>query len=265
MTRAYLVVVMLLLSNVASAQQPDDERARMHFQSGFSHYEQARYDEAAREFVEAYSLSQRPALLLGLSQAYERDLKFAEAIAELQRYLEAVPDSPERRTVEARIARMGELQARVGTASTTTAPTAQAEPSVAAPTTPQTEPETTTPAGQSHESGSSVSLPGVIFASAGGLMIAGSIVIGVMAQSAHTDLEGRCPGGVCPAEGNAQSDIDSGRTLAWLSTGLLAGGVISGAIGAVLILMGGSDDSEPVAATVTLTPGKVMGLARVTF
>jgi len=267
MTRIYLVVVMLLLSRVASAQQTDDERARMHFQSGISYYEQARYDEAAREFVEAYSLSQRPALLLNLSQAYERDLKFAEAIAELQRYLEAVPDSPQRRTVEARIARMGELQARVAAASTTTAPTTQAEPSVAAPTTPQTEPEATAaaPPSQPRESGSSVSLPGVILASAGGLMIAGSIVTGVMAHSTHTDLEGRCPGGVCPAEANAQSDIDSGKTLAWLSTGLLAGGVISGAIGTVLILMGGGEDSEPVAATVMLTPGKVMGLARVKF
>lgn len=270
MMRTYVVVVMLVSSSLASAQQSDDERARMHFQSGLSYYEQARYTEAAREFVEAYDLSQRPALLLNLSQAYERDLKFAEAIAELERYLQAVPDSPQRRTVESRIERMGELQARVAAANSSTAPPTPNAPTAPEPATPAvSEPATATTVTPSHsatrDEGSSVSLPGVILASAGGLMLAGSIVTGVMAHSTHTDLETRCPGGICPAEENAQSDIDSGKTMAWLSTGLLAGGVITGAIGAVLIFTGGNDDNEPVAATVMVAPGRVMGLARVTF
>lgn len=266
--RGCLFVALMLMANVAFAQQTDDDRARMHFQSGMSYYEQARYDEAAREFVEAYALSQRPALLLNLSQAYERDLKFAEAIAELQRYLEAVPDSPQRRTVESRIARMGELQARVNatqSAEADPAETAASEPEVAPEPAPVTESAPAASPNSAPSHGASVSIPGVILASVGGLMIAGSIVTGVMAHSTHTDLEERCPGGECPASENAQGDIDSGRTLAWVSTGLLAGGVVTAAIGAVLLLVGGGDETPPVAAAFLLAPGEAVGMARIAF
>lgn len=272
MTRAFLLSAMLLVSNVVSAQQTDDERARMHFQSGLSYYEQARYAEAAREFNEAYGLSQRPALLLNLSQAYERDLRFAEAIAELERYLIALPDSPQRRTVETRIARLRELQARVS-ATTTPAPlpepaTPEPETAPEAPTTASATSSEPTPAqpAPTRSQDSSISMPGLILAGAGGLLLAGSLVTGIMAHSAHSDLETRCPGGMCPPEENAQGDIDSGRTLAWTSTILLGGGVIAAAVGTVLLLThGGDDSSEPVAASVFVAPTEVGGVARIAF
>lgn len=269
MTRAFLLLAVLLFSNVVQAQQSDDERARMHFQSGLSYYEQARYSEAAREFSEAYELSQRPALLLNLSQAYERDLKFAEAIAELERYLQVLPESPQRRTVETRIARLRELQARVAPTQVPT-PTPDVTPEPEPTTTPEPEPEpvtSATPPADSARNGSGISVPGVIVAGTGGLLLAASLVTGLMAHSRHGDLETRCPGGSCPAD--AQSDIDSGKTLAWLSTGFLAGGVIAAAVGTVLILThGGSDDSQdsaPVAANVVVAPGHLMGMAHVSF
>ncbi len=271
MTRACFVALLLLMANVVHAQQSDDERARMHFQSGLSYYEQARYEDAAKEFSEAYELSQRPALLLNLSQAYERDLKFAEAIAELDRYLQVFPESPQRRTVETRIARLRELQARVAASSTPT-PAPQSDPAAEQGTAPPAEPApqaTPDPAPDvqaKSDHGSGISVPGVIVLGGGGLLLAASLVTGIMAHSRHADLEERCPGGICPAEENAQGDIDSGKTLAWLSTGFLAGGVIAAAIGTVLILThDGSEESSAATAQLVIAPGHVGGLARVSF
>lgn len=269
MTRAYLVAAMLLMSNLVHAQQSDDERARMHFQSGLSYYEQARYEDAAKEFSEAYELSQRPALLLNLSQAYERDLKFAEAIAELERYLQVFPESPQQRTVETRIARLRELQARVAASNAPTpAPQPETTPEPTA-TTPAETPETTGPtpdASVRSEQGGGISVPGVIVLGGGGLLLAASLVTGIMAHSRHTDLEERCPGGLCPADADAQGDIDSGKTLAWLSTGFLAGGVVAAAVGTILILThGGSDETAPASAQLVIAPGHVGGVARVSF
>lgn len=263
MKRALVVATVLMISNLALAQQSDDERARMHFQSGLSYYEQARYSDAAREFTEAYTLSQRPALLLNLSQAYERDLKFTEAIAELERYLQVLPNSPQQRTVETRIERLRELQARVApnTPATTAPPPVEEPPTVEEPTpAPVVEP-TPTPA----PSASGISVPGLVLASSGGLLLAGSVVFGIMAHSRHTDLQDRCPGGMCPAGEDAQSDIDAGRTLGWVSTGLMAGGIVAAAIGAVLLFThDGGSESAPTAG-MWIGPGQVMGVGRVTF
>jgi tetratricopeptide (TPR) repeat protein len=265
MKRALLVATVLMISNLALAQQSDDERARMHFQSGLSYYEQARYADAAREFTEAYTLSQRPALLLNLSQAYERDLKFAEAIAELERYLQVLPDSPQQRTVETRIERLRELQARVAASN----PTTPAQP-VAEEPAPVEEPapepaSTVAPTATPERSGSGISVPGLVLVSSGGLLLAGSVVLGIMAHSRHADLQDRCPGGVCPPSEDAQSDIDSGRTLAWVSTGFMAGGIVAAAVGAVLLFThDGGSESAPTAG-MWIGSGQVVGVGSVRF
>lgn len=263
MKRALLVATVLMISNLALAQQSDDERARMHFQSGLSYYEQARYSDAAREFTEAYTLSQRPALLLNLSQAYERDLKFAEAIVELERYQQLVPDSPQQRTVETRIERLRELQTRVAsnTQATAAPPVVEEAPPVEEPATAPVVDPTPTPS----PGGSGVSVPGLVLAGSGGLLLAGSVVLGIMAHSRHTDLQDRCPGGACPAGEDAQSDIDAGRTLGWVSTGLMAGGIVAAAVGAVLLLThDGGSETAPTAG-MWIGPGQVMGVGRITF
>jgi len=45
--------------------------ARNHFEAGRTYFERARYEDAHREFAEAYRLSQRPTLLLNMSRARE--------------------------------------------------------------------------------------------------------------------------------------------------------------------------------------------------
>ena len=126
----------LLLTAGASAQVSDDERARTHFEAGRSYYEQTRYDDAAREFEEAFTLSGRSALLLNLSQAHERGLHFTEAIADIDKYLQLTPDAPDRKTLEERKQHLEELRTRVAAAP----PTAAGEPAPAA------EPPAPTPA-----------------------------------------------------------------------------------------------------------------------
>ena len=92
--------------------QSDDERARVHFEAGRSYYEQARYDDAAREWQQSFDLSGRPELLLNISQAQERALRYDDAIAAARQYLTLVPEAADKKTVEDRIVNLEELRAR---------------------------------------------------------------------------------------------------------------------------------------------------------
>lgn len=224
----------------ADAQVSDDERARTHFEAGRSYYEQARYDDSAREFKEAFALSGRPALLLNLSQAYERGLHFAEASAEIKRYLEIVPETPDRKTLEERIARLEELQARVQpTAAGAPAPAqgAQSQPQPKPESQPATQPApaASAPTAARGEEDSGLFVPGVVLVASGGAVLAGSIVIGLIAHGKYSDLEDLCGSGPCPA--SAQDDIDSGETLATVSTVLMGVGIVAAGIGAALLIV----------------------------
>jgi tetratricopeptide (TPR) repeat protein len=248
-----LVSLSLFASN-ALAQVSDDERARTHFEAGRSYYEQARYDDSAREFQEAFALSGRPALLLNLSQAYERGLHFDAAIAELQHYLQLVPDAPDRKTHEERIARLQELQARMqqqpAGAAPAPAPAPGAQPAPApapAPvaSAPPPPPPSAAPAPAPAEEKSSLATPGWILVGTGGAVLLGSVITGVIAHGKHSDLAKQCSGGKCPP--SAQSDIDSGKTMATVSTVMLVVGVLAGGAGAVLLIMDASHGSNETA------------------
>ena len=67
--------------------EADIERARSHFRAGQEYFEELRYDDAAREFTEAWEISRRPEMLFNVSIAYERGLHFDEAIAAIEQYL----------------------------------------------------------------------------------------------------------------------------------------------------------------------------------
>ncbi len=284
-----LMLCSLLSAAKVSAQVSDDERARTHFESGRSYYEQARYDDAAREFQEAFQLSGRPALLLNLSQAYERALLFDQAIAELQHYLQLVTNSPDRKTLEERIQRLQELRARVqaqpqaapnqpaqGVAPYgqpaaplgpyippgAAAPNAQpAQPGYAAQNAPYVQPPQQPAAAASAPEGhkSHLAVPGWILVGTGGAALVGSLVTGIMAHGKYSTLSDECKGGVCTAL-NAQSDIDSGKTLSVVSTVLMLVGVVAGGIGtALLVVDAGKNRAEtapPTAAVhARLAPG----------
>src|SRR4051794_7307165 len=85
------------------AATAQEEAARVHFLSGQAYYDQANYDDALREFSEAYRISQKPGLLYNLAVCYERLGHVEAAIAALQSYLDATPDAADRVAVEGRI------------------------------------------------------------------------------------------------------------------------------------------------------------------
>lgn len=83
---------------------PTDAEARANFEAGVVAYNDGRVSDALGYFQRAYDLSHRPELLFNVATAHERLRHDAEAIAAYQGYLDQVPDAPNRRFVEERIA-----------------------------------------------------------------------------------------------------------------------------------------------------------------
>lgn len=110
--RAALVSVVLVWGALARAEAVDDQIARAHFATGLSYYDSERYAPAVKEFLEAYRLSTRPALLYNIARSYEHLEDAGHATTFYRRYLAALPGAPERVEVEAAIAR---LRGRVAT------------------------------------------------------------------------------------------------------------------------------------------------------
>jgi tetratricopeptide (TPR) repeat protein len=79
---------------------------RQHYQSGVTHYELSEYAPAIADFKEAYRLSNDPAYLFNIAQAYRLEHKCADAMQFYQRYLAAAGDIPNKDKVAARIEEM---------------------------------------------------------------------------------------------------------------------------------------------------------------
>src|SRR5690606_23764287 len=80
-----------------------DEEARALYQAGRIAFDQGRFESALDYFQRSYELSGRPALLFNIGSAADRLRKDEVALDAFERYLEAVPDSPDRASVESRI------------------------------------------------------------------------------------------------------------------------------------------------------------------
>lgn len=224
----------------AAAQQSDDERARAHFLAGRSYMEQARYDDAAEQFQEAYRLSQRPEMLMNASTAYERALRFDEAITALERYLELQADTAERATLEERLARLRQLRDRAA-AVTGTAPAPAEESTAQAP--PETERapvdagETEHPPRADGAALGELGMIGAILGGTGAAALVVALATGIVAHDQYQSLEARCgpDGRACPP--GSAGDIDSGSALALTSTVTTFTGLALVAAGAALLVV----------------------------
>lgn len=109
-----LASLCFLLSLPALAQTNDakTELARSHYQSASAYFEQGRFDDAVREFLESYELSGKSDLLYNIAQCYLRKADSARAVDYFNQYLEAKPGAPDRVPVRNTI---HDLQARIGT------------------------------------------------------------------------------------------------------------------------------------------------------
>ncbi|MBI2898202.1 MAG: tetratricopeptide repeat protein [Deltaproteobacteria bacterium] len=100
------VIALVVVAPIVSLAQPQDRRARSHFEAGSSYYDQGRYEEALREFEEAYRLApdaQKPVMLFNMGQAQERLGRLGDAIDTFRRYLEIATDADDRGVVQERV------------------------------------------------------------------------------------------------------------------------------------------------------------------
>lgn len=79
---------------------------RQHYQAGVTHYELSEYEPAIADFKEAYRLSNDPAYLFNIAQAYRLQRKCGDAMQFYQRYLAAAGDIPNKDKVAARVEEM---------------------------------------------------------------------------------------------------------------------------------------------------------------
>lgn len=239
---AAIVWVACLVPCGAHAQTSVEELARAHFASGSAFYEEGRYEDAARAFMESYRLSPRAELLDNAARAYERALLFDESIATLRQIAERHPDYSGIATIDERIQSMERLRDRMrgGEAQPQPQPQPAATPPVAAPhEEPQSE-------------GGGVSIPGIAVLAAGGAVGLVSIITGAVAHTIYEDLSASCMNNVCGPD--RQGDIDTGSALAITSTVTFFTSIAAIGVGVVLLIVdsgGGSSDQ----AGLELAPG----------
>lgn len=243
---ACCVALSFTASTLHAQDGTDEERAEAHFRSGRAYYERARYEEAAREFLESYRLSPRPELLENAARAYERGLLFDEAIATLQQILTAHAGFESEATVRERIENLERLRDRMQAGG-------EAETSGGAETRTEITPPPAVSAPPS--SGGGVSIPGILVLSGGGALGIAAIITGAVSHASFEALMDECgPDRVCAPE--RQGDIDTGNALAITSTVLTFVSIAALAAGIVLLVVdtgGGGEQAE-----LELTPNGLM-------
>lgn len=215
-----------------------EAQAREAFERGRIHYDNGDFPRAAAAFEEAYKLSGREGLLYNLYLSYRdanEDEKAAEALrayltkvevienrAQLEARLKALDAGiAQRKAAEAKQAAERERLAREQAAQKAAAEAA-AEKAAASTPAPVEEDKRwwRTP---------------VIVMGAGGALMAGSLVTGLMSNAKQKDLEDQCEGKVC--DPSLKSTADSGKTLALVTDVLLFSGAATVVVGGVLLLL----------------------------
>lgn len=116
--RSILALLLVLGSaRVATAQDDKTERARIHLKAAIAYYDEARYEDAAREMEAAYQLKPLPDLQYNLAQCYERLGRYSDAAAAYEKYLAANPAANDRALVQTRIRNLRDRAAAMAAGS----------------------------------------------------------------------------------------------------------------------------------------------------
>jgi tetratricopeptide (TPR) repeat protein len=116
--RSILAFLLILGSaRLAVAQDDKTERARIHLKAAIAYYDEARYEDAAREMEAAYQLKPLPDLQYNLAQCYERLGRYTDAATAYETYLHANAAAPDRKLVETRISNLRERAAATAAGS----------------------------------------------------------------------------------------------------------------------------------------------------
>jgi tetratricopeptide (TPR) repeat protein len=95
---------------VATNRAPtDNARALALYKDSTKAYQEDRFQDAVNLLTEAYSLQQEPVILFNLARAYEGLGDLESAVESYSRYLEREPTTPDRKSIEQRIATLGKL------------------------------------------------------------------------------------------------------------------------------------------------------------
>lgn len=228
-------------------QSANERRARRLFEQGDRLYAEGRYEESITAFEEAYSLSERPALLFNIANAQERLGNLADALETLRRYYTDAPAS-ERETLDTRMRnleeRIAEQERQAQQQQQQQAPPRETRTIIVR--------EVERPA---EDEGPSLALPLTLMVG-GGALIAGGVVFGVIALGARSDAEAMCreSGGstFCPDEaGDALSRDTTFSILADASIGV---GAVVAALGLYFLVSSGGEDEPASRARAGLVP-----------
>jgi tetratricopeptide (TPR) repeat protein len=238
-----LAALLLCASGVVRAQgvvdmgmeDMSDEQARAHFSVGKTLYDAGRFREAAEEWEKAYALSKKDALLYNVYVARRDASDVPMAIDALRRYLATTAPTPEERiNLQARLRAMEEAQRQ--------AEPAPAAPAAAAPA--AAEPAAPADAGgdKDGEGDSAPSVLPYVLIGVGGALVVGGVVTGLIANGQVSDIEDQCPNDRCVPGYDLESARDDAQLVVTLTDVLLAGGIVVGGVGAVLLFIGGEDE-----------------------
>jgi tetratricopeptide (TPR) repeat protein len=253
----------------AAAMSPaSEEQARAHLRLGRAHYDNGNFAQAAVEFEEAYRISQRAALLYNIYLAY-RDANDTHNAAEaLRKYLALEKEIENRGQLEARLAALDRAIAaepKPATAPAAGSGVAASEPTTALEPVADAQPEAAAPsaslaASESSDSGGFARILPIVLMGTGGAMMAASIVTGLRATSAHSELSeardsceaaNNCTA-LSPERAAELNDLkSSGQTMAMLTDILLFGGIAVAGTGAVLFFIDRGASERATAAALS--------------
>jgi hypothetical protein len=273
-----VVALMLGTGSVAMAQEGgSDDEARVHFRLGRAYYESGRFEEAAREFEAAYHHSNRPQLLYNVFLAWRDAGRLRKAVYSLEKFLELVPDAPERDALSARLVSMRRLAEKEpeetddGTVAPSR-PTADIADGEAEAEAADSGADGVALTGADVDGGKKRSpVPWIVMGSGAALMVGGAVT-GILALKTKSDLDSACPEGGCPPGSGFESDVSRGKTLALMTDVLMITGAVAVGAGVVLMLLmkGGKKEQQMARrerpnASMGCGPHGCMGTLRVGF
>lgn len=243
-----------------------DAEARSLFEAGRTAFDAGRYADALEYFERSHELSGRSALLYNIGSAADRLRRDEEALRAFERYLQELPDAPNRSAVQARIQvlrRAVEDGSREDTGAqpspaTTGAPSAGAttssgpprEPMTGSPPTPSVPPadgETTarlSPTAQGDEPAEGGGLHAGVWIAGGLAVVMAGLATGfwLAGDDAYADLLATCGATGCTDRQIEDSGVE---TYDVLTSAFLIGSLLSAATAGVFLIVGtGGEDDE---------------------
>ncbi len=250
-----LVASVLYAGGATHAVRAQDEAARAHFQSGAAYYDSGEYEDAAREFMRAYDMSQRAALFYNIALAYQGMGDLENAVTYLERYLNDVQEIPNRATLERRLENLklraeqqqqpqatpappdpetskGRSRRQSTQADETPTPATPilAQPAAEAATASQTTEATNRSAQSTAATQGGVPKPALYAWIAGSVGVAAATAFGVMALSERTSIEDGCGAN----SSCSPSQVNRLETLALVTDISIGVAVAGAAVGTVL-------------------------------